>query len=152
MAELDLEKGDAVRAERITLSKESSSGEKKPLGGSQGSSRKSGSTARERGENELTVRVQAVFIKIADMLQRKGDDELEEAVRDNAPAMSQGFVSLTRNIRWLRSPLLLFLNLVEPALAFWDVGTILVARWYARRTAQTPVTPEPQGQEVPVGG
>lgn len=148
--ELDLERGDPARAERITLGKEKTASEKKPLGGSQGSTRKSGSTARERGENELQTRVQAVFYKIADMLARKEDVELEEAMRDNAPAMAQGFVSLTRNIKWLRSPLLLFLNLVEPALAFWDVGTILAGRWYARRMQM--VEPEPTPESVPVQG
>ena len=50
--------------------------------------------------------------------------------------MSQGLVSLTATLTPLRLPLIVFMSLVEPVLAFWRVGRILALRllnWRERR-------------------
>lgn len=135
MTELDLEKGDEAAANRITAMKEKAAtgGEKKPLS-AQGGRRKSGGTARERvASNEIHSRVSRVLGKIADMMEVKEDEELATAIRENTDEMTQGFVSLTKNVTWLRNPLIMVLNLVEPTIAFWRVGTIVAGRWYERR-------------------
>lgn len=130
MDELDLERGDPEAADRITAAKD-----KKPLT-AQGGRRKSGTSrpsTRDRVDGEINSRVTRVLGKIADMLDVKQDEELSSAIRENTDEMTQGFVSLTHNVKWLRNPLIMLLNLVEPTIAFWRVGTILAGRWYERR-------------------
>lgn len=90
-------------------------------------------TVKDRLENELKTRLEAAFIKIADALQNRGDDELGEAIREERKAMTGGFVSLTAHIPIFRTPLLIILNLVELVLAFGRVGGILLNRYIARR-------------------
>lgn len=129
--ELDLEKGDPERADRIEGKTTTA---KKPMAQQRAAGRP---TAREKAkqqeDTEVKSRLVRVFNRIADMLERKGDEELAEAIADTAEDMTQGFVSLTRNVTFLRGPLLMLLNLVEPTLAFWKVGGILFGRWYSRR-------------------
>lgn len=90
--------------------------------------------AGERVEAELTSRLSRTFDRIAKALEAREDYELASAIREDSEAMSQGLVSLTTNVKLLRSPLLMSLNLIEPVLAFGRVFRILFGRWNARQT------------------
>lgn len=96
----------------------------------------------EREDRSLTGQLDTVFTKIADMLRARDDEELAEAIRDERHAMSQGLVSLTSSVTFLRPLLTLVLALIEPFLAFWRVGRILFHRflnWRASRPAPVPM-------------
>lgn len=84
-------------------------------------------------ETEISSRLHRVGNRIAEMLSTRGDDELAQAIRDDTDAMSQGLVSLTSNVKFLRGPLLMVLNLIEPSLAFGRVGRILYVRFVNRQ-------------------
>jgi hypothetical protein len=76
------------------------------------------------------------FSKIADQISARGDEELAEAIRDERHPMSQGLVSLTSTVAILRWPLIVIMALVEPLIAFWRVGRLLLIRflgWRERR-------------------
>lgn len=134
--ELDLERGDIEAAQKIadlggarSRSKRASSG-----GSSGGGGKSSGSkSGTKRTDSELVTRLVTSFEKIADQLEAREDHELSQAIREDARAMSQGLVSLTSTLTPLRVPLILFLGFIEPILAFWHVGSILVGRFIARR-------------------
>jgi len=83
--------------------------------------------------DKLRGRLQAVFERLAEWLEGRGDEELAQAIREDAGAMTGGLVAATRPLAWLRQPLLLLLALAEPVLAFGRVGRILLTRWQARR-------------------
>ena len=137
--ELDLDEGDAERAERIAATqgqgqersraKRGSGGGKS--GGSGGSSRSKASVQREN--TDLVGRLGDALDKLAAQLEAKGDSELAEAFSDGKDAIAKSLVSLTSSVTFLRKPLLLFLNLLEPVLAFWRIGGILGRRFLERR-------------------
>lgn len=137
---LDLEEGDEAladaspaerrRAARLAAAKEKNA----KRDSSKSSSRRSTRTVSgEKVEAELMSRLGRTFDRIAKALDARGDDELAHAIREDSDAMSQGLVSLTSNVKLLRSPLLMSLNLIEPVLAFGRVFRILFGRWNARQ-------------------
>ena len=149
--ELDLEHGDPERAEEVAEKTERKFGRASVKKGNTSPRRPSGTkrpTAADRVENGLFERCVAVFDRIANTLEARNDDELANAIREDKGAMSTGLVSLTRNVKPLRSPLIIILNLVEPALAFGRVGRILIMRVQIRR-AQRIAEWEAQQQEFP---
>jgi hypothetical protein len=76
------------------------------------------------------------FIKLADQMLARGDEELAEALREERRPMAQGLVSLTATLTILRLPLVVVMSLIEPVLAFWRVGGLLFQRflvWRERR-------------------
>lgn len=96
----------------------------------------SSSKASERENTSVAGRLNTAFTKLADQMAARGDDELAEALREERSAMSQGLVSLTSSIPFLRIPLVILLSLLEPVLAFARVGRILFYRfltWRQRR-------------------
>lgn len=116
--ELDLEKGDASRA--------SSREERR-------SRRTSSTTAARKTDNEVDGRLHRTFERIAAAREARGDEELADVIREDSDAMAQGFTSLTANVPFLRMPLIMGLNILEPALAFSRVGGILLGRFFERR-------------------
>lgn len=73
------------------------------------------------------------FNGLAHSREAKGDDELAEAFREEGDAMTEGFVALTDNVKPLRMPVIILLNIVITLLAFGRVGTILLNRLADRR-------------------
>lgn len=136
---LDLEKGDYERAEQIAKEGQerskrvrSSRGGDSSGGGS--SSKSSGSkTASQRTDTDLVSRLDSAFSRLAEQLAAREDHELAEAIVQDKEAMSKGLVSLTRGVKFLRTPLVVVLNFLEPVLAFWHVGGILLGRFIERR-------------------
>jgi hypothetical protein len=133
--ELDLTKGDPDRADKIAA--KHGDEERKPIGKSRrvsnsGATRQR-STTGSKIEAELQSRLERTVDRIVAQLVARQDHELGEALSDDREQIVQGFVSITRTVKWLRNPMLMVLNLVEPALAFWRVGRIILGRWYQRR-------------------
>lgn len=141
---LDLEHGDedladASPAERRRAAAKRADDEAAAATGKKSSSRSKSSSSRsrastqERVEVELASRLDRTFDRIAIALDQRGDDELASVIREDAGAMSQGLVSLTRSVKFFRSPLLMALNLIEPVLAFGRVGRIMYVRFAERQ-------------------
>ena len=98
------------------------------------------SSTRERAEAaveaEMRSRLERVFDRIVKARRARDDEELAEIIEEDADAMTQGFISLTDNVPFLRMPLIMLLNVLEPVLAFNRVTRILWIRaidWRQRR-------------------
>lgn len=141
--ELDLEAGNAVEAARI-LDAQKTQTEGRARRAARRSTSKSGTTGRATtakakvAEETLAARLMRTFDRIVDTLRAREDEELAVAIDEDKEAMTQGLVSLTKALPFLRNPLLITLNLVEPVLAFGRVGRILFGRvriWRGKRIA-----------------
>lgn len=156
--ELDLEHGDPDAAERIsqlgsersrarraTRSKGDSSSGSGTSSGSKSSSSKSGGG---KSDASLSSGLGDAFNRLAEQLESRGDDELADAIRKDAEAMTRGIMALTRAATVLRAPILLLVNIAVVFLAFWHVGSILVRRWADRRQR---VMAEREAQAAGVG-
>jgi hypothetical protein len=138
---LDLEEGDAERAEMTPAERRRIAREEADKGKERSQSARANKSttsaraanARDKVEAELTLRLSQVFDRIVKILEARGDEELAEVIREDSSAMGQGLVSLTRNVKVLRGPLLFLLNLIEPVMAFGRVGRILFYRLRIRR-------------------
>lgn len=121
--DLDLTTGEtaAERRRRRRRSGSSGGGEEKP-------------PRETASDSEVKTTLGKCFDRIAKMLEAKNgeDDELATAIRQDADAMGQGLVSLTAKFTPLRFPLIVVLSLVEPIMAFWNVGRIMRQRIAAR--------------------
>jgi hypothetical protein len=84
-------------------------------------------------EGEIRSRLERTFDRIVKARRARDDEELAEVVEEDAEAMTQGFLSLTHNVPFLRLPLLMLLNILEPVLAFNRVARILAIRLLTRR-------------------
>lgn len=144
MSALDLDVGDPERAERIAARADEIEKErnKRTTGRRPDTSKgKSTSTSRAtaarsaaaKAETELLSRLERTFDRIVSALQDRDDVELATVIEEDKEAMSRGLVSVTRTVSWLRSPLIMSLNLVEPVLAFGRVTRILFLRFVERR-------------------
>jgi hypothetical protein len=103
----------------------------------------------QREDNEVDSRARRVFDRIAKAVETRGDSELAEILREDAEIMAQGLVSLTKSIKFLRTPLLILLNLVEPVLAFGRIGRLLYNRLAERQERRAMERQEQQqGLEV----
>lgn len=151
---LDLEEGDeglanASPAERRRAAQRQADEEAAKATSKSRKSSTSRSKAATEGriETELASRLDRTFDRIAIALDQRGDDELAHVIREDAGAMSQGLVSLTRSVKFLRSPLLMALNLIEPVLAFGRVGRIMYFRFAERqaRIAEERAAQHPNG-------
>src|ERR1700741_1473749 len=74
-------------------------------------------TKKREQEAGLRARLTDVFGRIAEALEARGDEELAEAIREDTTAMSQGLVSLTNRVVFLRAPLAFGLALAAPVVA-----------------------------------
>lgn len=84
-------------------------------------------------EQEARSRLDRFFDRIVKARRDREDEELAAVIEEDAEAMAQGFLSITSNVPFLRMPLLMFLNVAEPVMAFNRVGRILAYRWMERR-------------------
>src|SRR3954466_15253571 len=122
---LDLEEGDealadASPAERRRAARKATKEAEPARSKSTGrqSSRSTRASTRDRVENEILSRLDRTCERIATQLDARGDEELSQVIREDKEAIGQGLVSLTSNVKLLRGPLLMILNMVEPLLAF----------------------------------
>jgi len=122
--ELDLEKGDASRAEERRARRQARTGSSETKTGS------------EKLDKELHDRLMGAFQQVQEWREARDDEELATAIDEDKDKMSKGLVSLTHVIDPLRRPLLIFLGFVEPVLAFGRVGRILGGRFIAMRQAR----------------
>jgi hypothetical protein len=90
-------------------------------------------TTTAKADTDLRGRLESCFERIAAALQERGDFELAELIADDAPVMAAGLVSLTRPFKAFRTPLLVLIAVVEPALAFGRVARVLVSRFRIRQ-------------------
>jgi hypothetical protein len=145
MPDLDLEDGDesladASPSERRRRAREIADQARevrntRATGNTKTTSRSKGSraaAAAEKEDVEVDSRLGRTFERIAKALEKRGDDELATVIREESGGMAQGLVSLTHNVRFLRPPLLLILNLIEPVMAFGRITGLLWGRWQER--------------------
>jgi hypothetical protein len=139
--ELDLERGDpdrsdaqSERAKRRAARRQRSTEEASKPGASDG---------------EVSSRLGRVFERIAEAREARDDIELATVIREDADAMTQGFISITSNVPFLRMPLIMALNVFEPLLAFSRVGRILLWRFLERRQRRMAARMAEQGEMVP---
>ena len=133
--ELDLERGDPSRS--------SPEGERK---------RRRRTVAEEAPtegmvDAEVRSRLERTFDRIIKSRRSHDDEELATVIEEDAEAMTQGIVDATTGIPFLRSPLLMALNVIEPVLAFSRVGRILFYRFLERRARKSQ---ERHQQENPI--
>lgn len=154
--ELDLEMGDEARADALAAQsagqtrREQRRAERearsKAAAQEKSTSRKSSTTRKTRTsdtDGEVTSRLGRVLDRIIAQLRAREDEELASAIEEDKQSIVAGFVSVTRGIPFLRNPFIMVLNLVEPIMAFWRVGGILVGRAVERRARRMQQTPEP---------
>jgi hypothetical protein len=153
--DLDLERGDPDAAEKI-LAAGTESRAKRTAGRPKGSTNKAKTTAAtEADDKSLYGRLVGAFHDLSESARVRQDDELADILENRKEPMAQGLVSLTRNLRILRGPLVLLINFLEPTLAFWELGSLATRRYIERRQRilwehqqrQQGVT-----EEVPVAG
>lgn len=147
--ELDLAKGDPAYAEDSPAAqrraRRKSANEEK--GKSSSSSRSSSrASSGDRIDAEVRTRLENAFTHIVEWREARGDQELAEIIREDGPAMAQGGVAFTRGIPALRTPLILFLDLLEPILAFHRVGRTLLIRVLYRRQLRAEKREQEQAQ------
>lgn len=126
--ELDLEVGDPSRGSADSEQRRRRRRERTSTSGN-------AATAREESkvENEIRSRLDRVFDRIVKARRAREDEELAEVIEEDAEAMAQGFLSMTTNVPFTRGPLIMFLNVLEPLLAFNRVVRILFLRFMERR-------------------
>lgn len=139
LGEPDPDESPAARRRRERRERDSSSGSSSRTRSSTGGSSKS-------DDSSLVTRLDTAFVKLADQMLARGDDELAEALREERHAMSQGLVSLTATLTVLRFPLIVFMSLIEPVLAFWRVGRILIMRFFGWRERRIIAAQEAQAE------
>lgn len=84
-------------------------------------------------EREVRIQLERAFDGLAKGREARGDTDLAEAIREEGDAMTEGFVTLTNNVKPLRLPLVILLNILITLLAFGRVGGILWERFKARQ-------------------
>lgn len=125
MPDLDLEKGDPARADEDT-----------PAGrrrARRGESAAGSARAERAAESEIRVGLEKAFDGLAKSRYAKDDDELGNAITEESPAMTEGIVTLTDAIPFVRNPIIIGLHLIIVLLAFGRVGGILFDRARQRR-------------------
>lgn len=125
--ELDLEAGDPSEAERILNEGQVASRSRRQSRAKSGKStpRKA---ATEAEDNSLRGDAREMFDDFAKAVERR-DPELAEILQRRGEAMAQGLVSLSRKVKFLRSPLVLFIAFFQPTLAFWELGSYGISKY-----------------------
>lgn len=130
--ELDLELGDANRAERILAAGKESGPRGKRARSTSSAKRTTGTKASsEAEERSLKSDLLEMFSDFSE--QFTADPELKDILERRKEAMSQGLVALTRKIPFVRSPLKLIVALFQPTVAFWELGGYGVRRYLGWR-------------------
>lgn len=115
--ELDLERGREEEGE-----------EKKPRGGSERSNR--------RHRADIKERLYAVFSRLADSLEGRGDAELAGMIREDSRAMVEGLASLVKRAPGFAGPIMGVLSVLEPLIAFGRILRLLGRRLGERRASR----------------
>lgn len=124
MADIDLEHGDPGRADSDTPTARRR----------RRRAETSGSTASDRKtDSEIRAGLEKAFDGLAKARYARDDDELGDALTEEAPAMTEGIVTLTDAIPFARPPIIIGLHLIIVLLAFGRVGGILFDRARQRR-------------------
>ena len=100
-------------------------------------------------EREVREQLTRAFDGLAKGREAREDGELAQAIREEGDAMTEGFVTLTNNVKPLRLPLVIILNVVITLLAFGRVGGILWNRWLVRREIRQMEVQQQQQGGVP---
>ncbi len=114
------------------------------------------STARAEAEEskietEIRSRLDRMWQRLVKGRRAKEDDELADAIEEDADAMTEGFMSVTTALPGLRGPVIMGLNILEPVLAFKRVVGILVVRFFYWRQSRNEPDVEYQNENgVPV--
>lgn len=127
MAEIDLEKGDPTRADEDT-----------PAGRRRRRRTESttGSARTEKAaESEIRAGLERAFDGLAKSRYAREDAELGDAISEEANAMTEGIVTLTDGVPFLRNPIVIALHVIITLLAFGRVTRILIERAQDRRRA-----------------
>jgi hypothetical protein len=119
VAELDLQRGEADEDEGRSSSK--------PRGQSERSSR--------RHRADIKERLYAIFARLADSLEGRGDLELAGIIREDSRAMVEGLASLVKRAPGFAPPILGVLAVLEPLIAFGRILRLLGRRLRDRREA-----------------
>lgn len=119
--ELDLEQGQPGEDEQ------SGGGSRPPRGESERSQRRRRADIRER--------LHAVFSRLADALEGRGDVELAGYIREDQKAMVEGLASLVKRAPGLGAPVMGTLAVLEPVIAFGRIIRLLGRRLGERRAA-----------------
>lgn len=156
MDDLDLESGDEDRAdaspaERRRLAREAAEG--RARSGNTGRQTPKGKTqaAAKREDTDVRSKLDRALDRIAKTLETRGDLELAGVIREDHEQIAEGLVSLTSGVRFLRTPLVFLLNVVEPVLAFGRIARILLGRWQDRAARRQYERENQQGDEVVEG-
>lgn len=149
--ELDLSQGDEARAERIAQIKGEGESRQRSRRTSSKSSAKKKPVA---SDTSLAGQLSDAFDRLAEQRKTVGDDELADALTEGKDAMSNALVAMTRTVTFLRKPLLFFLSILMPILAFWKVGNILARRFAERRQQVMAQRQQAEAgvEQVPVSG
>lgn len=132
MSELDLEHGDRAAADKLQSEGKEARTRRRSTSSTSSKSKPKSAPTNDAEEKSLTVRLSSAFSDLADQAEAHQDLELADVLNRRKDAMSQGLMSLTRTVRFLRPPLLLFLIFLEPTLAFWELGGLATRRYIAR--------------------
>lgn len=125
MPDLDLTKGDPDRADEDTAAGRRRRRRGEPAAGS--------ARATRAAEGEVRAGLEKAFDGLAKSRYAHDDTELGDAISEEAPAMTQGIVTLTDAVPFVRNPIIIGLHLVIVLLAFGRVGGILFDRARQRR-------------------
>lgn len=145
MDDLDLETGDAALADASPAERRRRA--RATAQGSKGSG--SAGSKPTVTDAEVGTRLHRTFERLALWREARNDTELAEIIREDSEQMEQGIVSLTKNAPFLRGPLMFFLNVVEPVLAFQRIVRTLLYRWQDRRERQSQEQPQEQQEYQP---
>jgi hypothetical protein len=105
-----------------------------------------------RKRADIRERLFAIFNRLADSREGKGDVELAEMIREDSRAMVEGLLSVTRRAPGLSPAILGALAVLEPLIAFGRIARLLGGR-FAERRARAYYEDEPEGpplEEEPV--
>jgi len=130
MPDIDLDNGDPDAAEKI-------------LSGPSGGARRTTTTRKKVTQNKsprvtqeeeraFLAELKQTWVDLAEAF-RENDPELADILDRRGAAMSNGIISVTRRVTFLRKPVVLFLAFVQPVLGFWELGSLFLGRFITRR-------------------
>ncbi len=131
--DLDLEHGDEDAAEKILSSSAPSRAKRTTSSTSKTAGAAKSKTVTDADNKALYGRLVAAFHDLSEQAAAREDNELADILERRKESMAQGLVSLTRNVLFLRGPLVLLINFLEPSLAFWELGGLAIRRYIARQ-------------------
>ena len=122
----------APRELRLEGGQEPEEDEPRERGQSERSQRRHRAEERRQAEN-IESRLFAVFNRLSDALEGRGDDELAGMIREDTKAMVGGLVSVVRRVPALAAWVVGGLAVLEPLIAFGRIFRLLLRRLGERR-------------------